>query len=52
VQCGAFAHGADEPYKVHPRLWWLLEFLERRHARRLASEAPQLSGRIYQDDEQ
>jgi hypothetical protein len=45
-ECGAFAHRAGEGFKVHKRLWWLLELLERRQARRMGQEAPQLEGRI------
>jgi hypothetical protein len=43
-ECGAYAHDARDPYKVSPRLWWLLEWLTRRHVRRL--EPPKLTARV------
>jgi hypothetical protein len=46
-QCGAYAHGTTEPYKVMPPKWWLLEWLTRRSVRK--EVAPQLEGRVTRD---
>jgi hypothetical protein len=50
TQCGAYAHGVSEPYKVSPREWWLLEWLSRRLARSPKCAPPVLEGRITPGD--